>query len=443
MMQAQPSPFKKYIIITRFKAFQIQVNLMPFSKPHFRQPPLSPFVQTMQSIAGMALSITGAAPLVSLSYGDEMALKQKTITEFFRTTRVEGDWEPLAPSPFSRLYRTTTKRRVIAAFGKYILAMGEGSHERPGETRDEARLEPRQHTTLYEFLLKKLNEPLFSIVARRCNYLIVRGSYKEFCIIFNMHKLDGPTVRRLRALAQQLATLEINVISSFVTLDPTRSKYYIDKREAEARITVKKLFGPDTLRFEAAGRTYLYDALSFSQINQSMVPLMLKKAAVLVDAANPACAGVRLIDLYCGYGLFTLYLGKHFAESWGMDCEAASIRRGRESVAHFTDIPATSRIRFMAGQITGRSLEEFLPTAGDRPEMVVLDPPRRGTTTGVIGAIASRGPVRVLHIFCNIDIVPEGLLQWKQAGYHTVRVVPLDMFPGTPNIETMVLLEPG
>jgi tRNA/tmRNA/rRNA uracil-C5-methylase (TrmA/RlmC/RlmD family) len=415
---------------------------MPFSKP-YRQPPLSPFVQTMQSIAGTALSITGAAPLVSLSYGDEMALKQKAITEFFRKTRVEGDWEPLTPSPFSRLYRTTTKRRVVFAFGKFMLAMGEGPRGRSDETRDEARLEPRQHTALYEFLLGKLNEPLFSVVARRCNYLIVRGSYKEFCAIFNMHKLDGPTVRRLRALAQQLATVGVNVISSFVVLDPARSRYYIDKRETEDRLAVKKLFGPDTLRFEAAGRTYLYDALSFSQINQSMVPLMLKKAALLLDAANPACAGARLVDLYCGYGLFTLYLGRHFAESWGMDCEAASIRRARESVAHCGDIPVTSRIRFAAGQITDRALEEVLPTAGDRPELFVLDPPRRGTAAGVIGALAARQPMRVLHIFCNIDIVPEGLLQWKREGFRTVRVVPLDMFPGTPNTEVMVLLEPG
>jgi tRNA/tmRNA/rRNA uracil-C5-methylase (TrmA/RlmC/RlmD family) len=414
---------------------------MPFSNPH-RLPPPSPFIETMQSIAGTRAYITGAAPLAPLSYGDEMALKQKTFTEFFRKNRVAGDWDALVASPFSRLYRTTTKRRVVFAFGRFMLAMGEGPRERPDEIRDEARLEPRQHTALYEFLLKKLNEPLFSIVAKRCNYLIIRGSYKEFCAIFNMSKLDGPTVRKLKILGQQLTTHDVPVISSFVFLDATRSKYYLDKRETESRFGVKKLFGPDTLRFTAADRTYVFDPLSFSQVNQSMVPLLLKKAGLLLDAVNPECGAMRLLDLYCGYGLFTLYLGKHFSEAWGIDYEALSIRRAKESVAHCKDLPKTTKVRFVAGQITSRALEEMLPTGGDKHEIVVLDPPRRGTEKGVTGAIANRRPLKILHIFCNVDIVPEELVQWERVGYFAKRILPLDMFPGTPNLEVMVLLEP-
>jgi tRNA/tmRNA/rRNA uracil-C5-methylase (TrmA/RlmC/RlmD family) len=74
--------------------------------------------------------------------------------------------------------------------------------------------------------------------------------------------------------------------------------------------------------------------------------------------------------------------------------------------------------------------------------MVVLDPPRRGTEIGVIGAVANRAPAKVVHIFCNIDIIPAELEQWKRVGYQTSKIVPLDMFPGTPNLEVLVLLEP-
>jgi tRNA/tmRNA/rRNA uracil-C5-methylase (TrmA/RlmC/RlmD family) len=409
--------------------------------PH-HLPPVSPFIQTMQSIAGNEVYITGAAPLASLSYGDEMALKQRAFTEFFRKKHVEGDWERLVPSPFSRLYRTTTKRRVVFAFGKFMLSMGEGSRERPDDNRNEAMLEPRQHTALYELLLKKLNEPVLSLVAKRCNYLIVRGSYKEFCVIFNMHKLDGPTVRKLKILGTKLSGAGMGVVSSFVFLDTSRSKYYLDKRETESRFNVKKLFGPDTLRFSTAEQTYVYDALSFSQVNQSMVPLLLKKAAVLLDVPAMDCAGMRIVDLYCGYGLFTLYLGRRFREAWGIDYEAASIRRARDSVAHCKDLPASCKMRFMTGQITSRGMEEMLPVSGDIPEVVVLDPPRRGTEKGVIGAVANRMPIKILHIFCNVDIVPEELEQWKRVGFSVSRVLPLDMFPGTPNLEVMALLEP-
>jgi tRNA/tmRNA/rRNA uracil-C5-methylase (TrmA/RlmC/RlmD family) len=415
---------------------------MQFSHKPYHSVPLSPFVQTMQSIAGTSLPLSGAAPLAQLAYDDEMALKQKAFTDFFRKSRVQGDWEPLVPSPFSRLYRTTTKRRVIAACGKIIFSMGDGGRDRFDETRNEAMLEPRQHTALYEFLLAKLNEKLFAVVANRCNYLIIRGSYKEFCVIFNMHKLDGPTVRRLKSLGSQLASLDKNVISSFVFLDPSRSKYYLDKSESESRFNVKKLFGPDTLRFEAGDQTYVFDALSFSQINQSMVPLFLKKAAALLAIENTGSSSLRLIDLYCGYGLFTLYLAGHFSETWGIDCEASSIRCGRDSVSHVKGLPPTAKVRFMAGQITSRTLEELLPTGGDKNEIVVLDPPRRGTEKGVIGAVANRSPAKILHIFCNADIVPEELEQWNHEGYRVTRVLPLDMFPGTTTLEIMTLLEP-
>jgi tRNA/tmRNA/rRNA uracil-C5-methylase (TrmA/RlmC/RlmD family) len=411
------------------------------SKPR-HLPPISPFIQTMQSIAGTNIFITGAAPLALLSYGDEMALKQKAFTEFFRKKNIEGDWERLVASPFSRLYRTTTKRRVVFAFGKFIFSMGESSRERPDDNRNEAMLEPRQHTALYELLLKKLNEPMFSLMAKRCNYLIIRGSYKEFCVVFNMHKLDGPTVRKLKILGTKLSGAGMGVVSSFVFLDPSRSKYYLDKRETESRFNVKKLFGPDTLRFSSGEQTYVYDALSFSQVNQSMVPLMLKKASMLLDISNMDCASMRLVDLYCGYGLFTLYLGRNFLESWGIDYETASIRRARDSVAHCKDLPASCKMRFMTGQITSRGMEEMLPPSGDIPEVVVLDPPRRGTEKGVIGAIANRRPVKILHIFCNVDIIPEELEQWKRVGYTASRILPLDMFPGTPNLEVMVLLRP-
>jgi tRNA/tmRNA/rRNA uracil-C5-methylase (TrmA/RlmC/RlmD family) len=65
-----------------------------------------------------------------------------------------------------------------------------------------------------------------------------------------------------------------------------------------------------------------------------------------------------------------------------------------------------------------------------------------GVEKGVIGALAFRRPVKVLHIFCNVDLIPAELEQWNKLGYDASSIVPLDMFPGTPHLEVMVLLEP-
>jgi tRNA/tmRNA/rRNA uracil-C5-methylase (TrmA/RlmC/RlmD family) len=73
---------------------------------------------------------------------------------------------------------------------------------------------------------------------------------------------------------------------------------------------------------------------------------------------------------------------------------------------------------------------------------VILDPPRRGTSKGVIEAVAARTPSRVLHVFCNPDVLATELQRWFVCGYDILRVVPFDLFPGTDEIETMVLLGP-
>jgi len=408
---------------------------------HEKNPYDISFLDAVQYAAGSEIIIRGPAPLAGLSYDDELGIKQKAFEDFVRRTKVAGNYEPIAPSPFKRHYRTTTKRRVVFSTGNIQFRMAEGSGDFPDQDRNEARLEPKQHGDIYSFLRKKLNEPVFMPVGKRCNYVIIRGSYKEFCVIFNMHQLDGSVVRRIKGLADQLQKLDLNIISSFIVLDPSRSRYYLDKRDSCARQPVKKLFGPDTLRFTIDDLTYLYDATSFSQINQSMVPLMLKKAGQLLTMQDPAHKTMRFIDLFCGYGLFTLYFGRYFGEVFGVDSESGALNRARDSIAHCREFSRATKVRFTSGQITAHVLETVLPIHGDRAEVIVLDPPRMGVEKGVIGALAFRNPAKVLHIFCNVDLIPSELEQWKRLGYHATHIVPLDMFPGTAHLEVLVLLQ--
>jgi tRNA/tmRNA/rRNA uracil-C5-methylase (TrmA/RlmC/RlmD family) len=76
------------------------------------------------------------------------------------------------------------------------------------------------------------------------------------------------------------------------------------------------------------------------------------------------------------------------------------------------------------------------------PEVVLLDPPRQGTEPGVTPAIAARAPLRIVHLCCGTDEIPREVAAWFKAGYQVQRVVPLDLFAGTANLETMLLLTP-
>jgi tRNA/tmRNA/rRNA uracil-C5-methylase (TrmA/RlmC/RlmD family) len=166
----------------------------------------------------------------------------------------------------------------------------------------------------------------------------------------------------------------------------------------------------------------------------------------MLDKAEELCApkpGKRFIDLYCGYGFFTNFIGKRFGEAYGVDFDAASVTRGRET-ARFTaqKSPQAARMYFRTAAITVSSLEELLPVAGSCEETILLDPPRQGPDEGVLRLCARRGASRIVHIFCNVDRIPLDLEEWQRYGYRVSQVEPLDMFPGTPNLEVMILLEP-
>ena len=76
------------------------------------------------------------------------------------------------------------------------------------------------------------------------------------------------------------------------------------------------------------------------------------------------------------------------------------------------------------------------------PEVALLDPPRQGTGPRVAEALAGRRPERVVHICCGAEELPREIAAWSRTGYRLQRAVPLDLFAGTANLETMLLLTP-
>jgi tRNA/tmRNA/rRNA uracil-C5-methylase (TrmA/RlmC/RlmD family) len=147
--------------------------------------------------------------------------------------------------------------------------------------------------------------------------------------------------------------------------------------------------------------------------------------------------GRLLLDLYCGYGLFSVSLGDEASRIIGIDAEGPAIDAARENARRNG---LAGKARFRAGRITSA----LLASAGGRhgPEVALLDPPRQGTEPGVIDAVARRGPERALHVFCGTDEIPRALGEWRRAGYQAETAVPLDLFPGSASLETIVLLRP-
>jgi len=374
-----------------------------------------------------------AAPLAHMPYNDELALKNQTLARFWRGHRLPAIPMEIIASPRPRKYRTTSRRRAFLRGPYLFLSFGDKLSKNQKKGFLESPLELPQHTAIYTFLQRKLSEPSYKLLASHLNHLIIRGNYREMAVIFNVKKMDGPLVRKLKMVAEHLQKLKEPVTAAFAYLDPTGSDYYFEKRRPDDKMQFKKLFGPAQLEIRFGQSRFQFHPTSFSQVNESLVETMLQQALTLLAPDG----NEQLADLYCGYGLFSHYLAAEYKKIIGIDAEGPSIRAAKDN-AKLNRTGA--KCRFMARNITPKAIADLLPPSSE-PLTVILDPPRQGPQRGVIAALGERQPQKVLHIFCGVDQIPESLKEWEANNYRVEKVVPLDMFPGTPNLEVLILLK--
>ena len=375
-----------------------------------------------------------SSPLAHLDYPVELAIKNRALAMFWQKFRLAGKPEPVLGSPRPRHYRTTSKRKTVLKGQTLYLLFNDRALRSQQKPFMASPLEPPEHGRIYAFLQEKISEAPFKLVAAHLNYLIIRGSYREQAVIFNIDTLNGPLVRKLKILADHLRKLPEPPAAVHIYTDPTCSDYYLEEGQAADILQFKKLYGRTDLAVSHHGHRYYYHPTSFSQVNESMVPVMLDMARLLLQP-HPA---ETLLDLYCGYGLFSHFLAPAYKKVVGIDAEGPAIRA---AIANKKSNPGSRNAHFLARRITPATIDK-IPLPDDfGAESILLDPPRHGPQEGVIAALCRREPRQVLHIHCGVDQIPESLRQWQQKGYRARRVVPLDMFPGAAGLEVMILLE--
>jgi tRNA/tmRNA/rRNA uracil-C5-methylase (TrmA/RlmC/RlmD family) len=373
------------------------------------------------------------APLALLDYKTELDLKNATIRAWWAHHAIPDKPSLVVASPLPRHYRSTSKRRLIrkGETWRYDFFL-----ERLGGVAKAGIdvLEPATHEAIYKFAIDKLNEPAYRALANSINFLIVRGDAEQM-VIFNVFRLGAEVVRKAKMLGEHLAKLTgATVIAAHVFYDKTRSDYYIESRVSEGAFRLKRLFGPEFLPITVEGRRFLLHPTGFFQVNTSILPRVI---AEVHNALKPQKTD-RLLDLYCGCGLFTLPVAADCAEAYGIEGSPVSIEAAKKAAGSASQ----RNTRFTAGRIDAKTLTKMLPAMDGTPEILLLDPPRQGTAPGVIPLLAERKPRRVAYLFCDMNVMPVEINKWRKQGYMVAKALPFDMFPGTNNLEMLVVLIP-
>ena len=191
--------------------------------------------------------------------------------------------------------------------------------------------------------------------------------------------------------------------------------------------------GRETITEELGGLEFSISPEAFFQTNTEM--------AEQLYAVAHEYAGLqgweRVYDLFCGIGTIGLTLARRAGEVWGLEIVEPAIA---DAIANARR-NEVENARFFAGDVR-LALRELVETAG-RPDVLVVDPPRAGLSQKVVRRVIEAGPKRIVYVSCNPTTLAPNAAQLAEAGYALKQVRPVDMFPQTPHIECVALLERG
>jgi 23S rRNA (uracil1939-C5)-methyltransferase len=193
------------------------------------------------------------------------------------------------------------------------------------------------------------------------------------------------------------------------------------------------LSGAPQLPERLGGLDFLISPEAFFQTNTEMAEQLYAVAAEYARLRGHE----RVFDLFCGIGTIGLSLAARSREVIGVELVEAAVADALEN-ARLNEI---ENARFYAGDIR-LAMRELVERAG-RPDVAIIDPPRAGLSQKVVRRIVEAAPGRIVYVSCNPTTLAPNAAQLVEAGYRLVRVRPVDMFPQTPHIEAVALLEAG
>ncbi len=191
------------------------------------------------------------------------------------------------------------------------------------------------------------------------------------------------------------------------------------------------LWGNDYIEDELCGLRFRISPQSFYQVNRDGAEMLYTEAA----KKAALCGDEVLMDLYCGTGTIGLSMAKKAKKLVGVEIVSAAVECAKENAER----NGVANAEFYCADASDR--ETILKCAGGvRPDVVVIDPPRKGTTRDLVECLASLCVPRVVYVSCDPDTLARDCVWFKDFGYEIGEVQPVDMFARTGHVESVVCL---
>jgi 23S rRNA (uracil1939-C5)-methyltransferase len=221
-----------------------------------------------------------------------------------------------------------------------------------------------------------------------------------------------------------MLTLEINSLKS-VILNINKKNTNIILGEKN-----KTIYGRDTITDYIGKFKFNISPLSFFQVNPVQTEVLYEKALEYAGLSG----NETVFDLYCGIGTISLFLSEKAKKVYGVEVIEAAIEDAREN-ARINNVENTE---FIVGEA-----EQVIPkiySQGVRADVVVVDPPRKGCDVALLSTLVDMKPERIVYVSCNPSTLARDLKYLSENGFKVMEVQPVDMFPYSFHVESIVLM---
>ena len=238
------------------------------------------------------------------------------------------------------------------------------------------------------------------------------------CVVANGRQL--PREPELAAYVRAAAPLTVGVV---LNVNTRKGNVVLGEK-------YRTLWGENFLIDTLCGLTFKLSVPSFYQVNRDQAEVLYAKALEFAGLTGEE----TVLDLYCGTGTITLCMASRAKRVIGAEIVAPAIADARENAER----NGISNAGFFCGDAA--EVAARLESEGLRPDVITVDPPRKGLSPEVIASVAAMKPRRVVYVSCDPATLGRDLRIFAELGYPAVRAAAVDMFPGTRHVETVVLL---
>ncbi len=238
------------------------------------------------------------------------------------------------------------------------------------------------------------------------------------CLVIN-----GDTIPRKERLLLSLIQTGLNIRSVVLNINKKKTNVVL----GDECITIH---GDSYIEDVLCDLKFRISPLSFYQVNPEGTELLYGKAKEYAALTGKE----TLLDLYCGTGTIGLTMADSVKELIGVEIIPQAIENAKENAR----LNGIENARFFCDDATGAA--KRLYEEGIRPDVVILDPPRKGCSREVVETVVKMNPDRVVYVSCDPATLARDLAYFDELGYETVKATAVDMFPRTTHVETVVLL---